>query len=357
MLSTDKQRCLLSDVVAQIATFDASIGIINMQFSVIFDQFRTQKHNLTVTESLLASYIAQSGWAKRETVDGREYIWLSRNKIIQDMPSLPSKPDTIYRLFRKLHDKGLIIYLKHDGRDLVHVLAPLHCWGRHEGPCAPDDDDSGTEGGSGVPQEEYPGYSEEVSQECDQSPVGAGAVYTPPEPPPNSDGLSSGGLNSAISVNYLNNYQDINNINTYTQNKFERVYGLYPKKTNREAARKKWIAACKHKTPPQIDAMADGIVDYLASNGKKFQKCLLENNARYIPDLKTVIGNKVWRDETENVPAVVDFSIYQGFSVDDVADLQAYEQWQTQQRGQGNGQLERTRFDSASAQNFRTVAY
>jgi uncharacterized phage protein (TIGR02220 family) len=87
------------------------------------------KHNLTIEQATFFSYLRESlSWAQDHIVDGVSYKWVSRNKVIEDIPYITSKPDTVYRWFNKLNDLGVIEYLKKEGRDLFKLKDVCKEW-------------------------------------------------------------------------------------------------------------------------------------------------------------------------------------------------------------------------------------
>ena len=79
-----------------------------------------QCYDLNLSETLLcAYYFAATAWAKSEKIDGKDYYFISRNKVVSDLPTLTDKPDTIYRLSKTLCEKGIISMLKIGKDDFI----------------------------------------------------------------------------------------------------------------------------------------------------------------------------------------------------------------------------------------------
>ncbi|WP_443581742.1 hypothetical protein [Psychrobacter celer] len=69
-----------------------------------------------------------SSWAEPSMVDGKIYYWMSRNKVIDEIPVAYKKADTVYRAFKTLASKGLISYIKDGRRDLVAFTEKGKTW-------------------------------------------------------------------------------------------------------------------------------------------------------------------------------------------------------------------------------------
>lgn len=69
-----------------------------------------------------------SSWAESSFVDGRLYYYISREKVIEEIPLAFQRPDTVYRAIKTLVDKGLIEWAKVGQRDMVCVTQKGATW-------------------------------------------------------------------------------------------------------------------------------------------------------------------------------------------------------------------------------------
>ncbi|MGY6089756.1 hypothetical protein [Avibacterium paragallinarum] len=100
-----------------------------MRFSSYINNQRCLEWGLNANQGALFDLLNQaSSWAKEIVVNGVVYYWVSRNEIIKELPLFYSKPDTVYRHFVALNEKGLIEYRKHDGKDLIRLTAKGKTW-------------------------------------------------------------------------------------------------------------------------------------------------------------------------------------------------------------------------------------
>lgn len=77
---------------------------------------------INITQGALVDLINQaSSWAKAVVIDGVTYYWMSFGKVCEELPSVFSKEDTVYRQYKVLKEKGIIEHFKMDGKDYVRL--------------------------------------------------------------------------------------------------------------------------------------------------------------------------------------------------------------------------------------------
>lgn len=100
-----------------------------MRYTISINQVKTREWGLNMNEGALMDLINQAySWAEPVMIDGSLYYWMSRNKVIAEIPTAYSKPDTVYRAFRTLAQKGLVLYTKQGKRDLLALTAKGKKW-------------------------------------------------------------------------------------------------------------------------------------------------------------------------------------------------------------------------------------
>ena len=91
--------------------------------SVFVDLEFAEQFNIKFTEASVYSYILHaSSYLERVSIDGKDYVFLSRNLAAKRLKRITSAPDTIYRYYKNLHKQGVIIYAKHEGKDCIHIV-------------------------------------------------------------------------------------------------------------------------------------------------------------------------------------------------------------------------------------------
>lgn len=100
-----------------------------MRFTHSINAVKCLEWDITLNEGALMDLINQAhSWAEPSMVDGKIYYWMSRNKVIDEIPVAYRKADTVYRAFKTLASKGLISYIKDGRRDLVALTEKGKTW-------------------------------------------------------------------------------------------------------------------------------------------------------------------------------------------------------------------------------------
>ena len=100
-----------------------------MRFTTFINNKRCMDWGLNANQGALFDLINQAaGWAKPVTVGGEVFYWISRQLVIEQLPLYYSKPDTVYRAFRTLQEKGLINYCKHGEWELINITDKGKLW-------------------------------------------------------------------------------------------------------------------------------------------------------------------------------------------------------------------------------------
>ena len=93
-----------------------------MKYTAIIDNAFGLKYGLNIQEAYLFGYLYTSPtWASQKQINGKIYYFVSRTKVIDDMPLLTDKPDTIYRYFKSLAQKGIIEFVKEGVCDYISI--------------------------------------------------------------------------------------------------------------------------------------------------------------------------------------------------------------------------------------------
>jgi len=80
-----------------------------MQFSIFINQDKALEWGLNAQQAMLFAFLYEvPSWAKPTDKGGVIYYHISKGKVVQEMPLLTDKPDTVYRLMKQLQDKGLL---------------------------------------------------------------------------------------------------------------------------------------------------------------------------------------------------------------------------------------------------------
>ena len=111
-----------------------------MRYTILINAVKCQEWGLTLSQGALFDLLNQAHtWAKHIDVNGELFFWVSRNMIINEIPLAYSKPDTVYRAFKTLSDKGLIVHAKRGQKDLVRLTEKGKEWNAKNSEINPTD--------------------------------------------------------------------------------------------------------------------------------------------------------------------------------------------------------------------------
>lgn len=93
-----------------------------MKYTSTINNVKCVEWDLTLSQAFLVELLVFSAaWAQRETVDGIDYYWVSRNKVLDEIPNAFKTADTVYRALIALNDKGVIEYKKLGRKDIFRL--------------------------------------------------------------------------------------------------------------------------------------------------------------------------------------------------------------------------------------------
>ena len=80
-----------------------------MQFLTTINNAKCLEWGINGTQGALFSLLYEiNAWAKEEIIDNKVYYFISRNKILDEMPLYYEKTDTIYRHLKVLKEKVIM---------------------------------------------------------------------------------------------------------------------------------------------------------------------------------------------------------------------------------------------------------
>jgi len=106
-------------------------GLADMQFTITINQAKALEWQLNAQQALLFAFVYECpSWAKlTQTADGDFYA-LSKGKILEELPLLTDKPDTVYRLLKQLAGAGVIDLSSTASITLVRLTPKGQEWNR-----------------------------------------------------------------------------------------------------------------------------------------------------------------------------------------------------------------------------------
>ena len=101
-----------------------------MRYTALIDNVTSDRWGLSIQEAYIFSWIyTLPSWAKKIIIDEKEFYFSSRKKVCEDMPLISDKPDTIYRYYKELQKKGIIVLKKFEEKDCICLTEKAKEWG------------------------------------------------------------------------------------------------------------------------------------------------------------------------------------------------------------------------------------
>lgn len=94
-----------------------------MKYNITINQKQAVKMGITnINQLIIFDLLANASvWADPIIIEDRVYYFVARQKVMEELPLLGLKSDTIYRHLKGLNDLGLIDYKKEGKKDCVKV--------------------------------------------------------------------------------------------------------------------------------------------------------------------------------------------------------------------------------------------
>lgn len=99
-----------------------------MKFTLYLHPVKIKEWGLTMSEAVIFSFCYElPSWATPINIDGENYYFGDRGKASEET-GIELKEDTVYRVYKSLSEKGLIVYKKHKHMDLISVTEKGRTW-------------------------------------------------------------------------------------------------------------------------------------------------------------------------------------------------------------------------------------
>ncbi|MGM0783869.1 MAG: hypothetical protein ACQEUM_07140 [Pseudomonadota bacterium] len=104
-----------------------------MQYTVTVNQAKAMEWGLNSQQAMLFAFLYEvPSWANPVTREAEVFYALSKAKVIEELPLLTDKPDTVYRMLRVLRDKGLIDLDSTNEITLVRLTDKAKGWNKKQ---------------------------------------------------------------------------------------------------------------------------------------------------------------------------------------------------------------------------------
>lgn len=105
----------------------------DFKYSGKINYLKAQEWGLSANLCILFDWMyGVPAWAEHVIVNDEIFFFASKNKAISDLVILTDKIDTMYRYYKQLEDKGLIIIKKIGDRDYIRLTEKGKKWDRFE---------------------------------------------------------------------------------------------------------------------------------------------------------------------------------------------------------------------------------
>ncbi|WP_230845169.1 hypothetical protein, partial [Vibrio harveyi] len=100
-----------------------------MQYSIQINQVKAVEWKLTPAQAALLSFLWElEAWGEDIVQNERAYKWISKEKVLKELPLFFNKPDTVHRNLIELQKKGLIVRDSTSRKSLVKLTNKGREW-------------------------------------------------------------------------------------------------------------------------------------------------------------------------------------------------------------------------------------
>ncbi len=93
-----------------------------MRYTTYINNVKASEWGLTLQQAYVFSFLYElPSWANHITIKNEVYYFAYRGKACKEIPLITDKPDTMYRYYKQLEHKGLVRFIKIEGKDYVSI--------------------------------------------------------------------------------------------------------------------------------------------------------------------------------------------------------------------------------------------
>lgn len=250
-----------------------------MRYHGRINYVKCHEWGLNVAQGALFDLLNESSsWAKTHIVGEDVYYWVSRNKVLDELPVVYKKADTVYRNLKVLEEKCLIVYIKEGVKDLVMLTEKGKTWNaKINSDLNPSNGE--TDKNTDINPSKVGNKSENTGKNTDVNPTDKDT-----------------NINKVTSNK---NTSDSDNSGDWIDESFEEFYELYPNKKGKGQAEKTWnnvfTGKGSHKKPSNPFDLFETIMNAV----KAQTPIILASEPRYRKHPSTWLNAKAWLDEVD----------------------------------------------------------
>lgn len=110
-----------------------------MQYTIHINQVKALEWGLNSQQAMLFAFVYECpSWCNSMVQGGKVFYTLSKAKVMEELPLLTNKPDTVYRMLKALQAKGLVVLSSTNQITLVRLTDKAKEW-NHKASETPED--------------------------------------------------------------------------------------------------------------------------------------------------------------------------------------------------------------------------
>lgn len=100
-----------------------------MKHIILINQLKAVEWGLNLSQAAIFAFCYElPAWAETVIINDEIFYFAARQKGVIEMPIVTEKPDTIYRIFKTLEERGLVVWRKFDGKDCIKLTEKAKLW-------------------------------------------------------------------------------------------------------------------------------------------------------------------------------------------------------------------------------------
>ncbi|WP_218689092.1 hypothetical protein [Psychrobacter sp. BF1] len=253
-----------------------------MRYHGRINYVKCHEWGLNVAQGALFDLLNESSsWAKTHIIGEDVYYWVSRNKVLDELPVVYKKADTVYRNLKVLEEKCLIVYVKEGVKDLVMLTEKGKAWNaKINSDINPSNGE--TDKNTEINPSKFGNKSENTGKNTDINPT---------------DKDTNTNKNTSNK-----NTSDRGNSGDWIDESFEGFYESYPNKKGKGQAQKTWnnvfLGKGDHKKPSNPSELFETIMNAVKTQTSE----ILLSEPRFRKHPSTWLDAKAWLDEVASQP-------------------------------------------------------
>ena len=100
-----------------------------MRYNSVINNIKAKEWDLTIQQAYLFSWFYElPSWANKVMIENEIFYFASKTKAVEELPILTDKTDTMYRYYKQLEEKKLVVIKKIDNKDYISLTEKGKEW-------------------------------------------------------------------------------------------------------------------------------------------------------------------------------------------------------------------------------------